>query len=366
MMSNKNKKNRPLLSIVIPCYNIEGKANDLLKTISLLDDDVEVIFVDDGSTDSTWSILREFTKTNNLFSVKLLNQVNRGAGGARNSAIENSTGDYIWTIDADDDFDPIAIYELREKVTHGIEFDFIDFNMVSDLRGNTMGLKAGAYTVDHQNEIWIAKRFGSVTTKIFSKAFVERAHFSYPECVNSEDSCLAFFLPHFVNSFIKSETDVYIYHKGRTSRVLRRFYEREKVLACLWARSNCLAKGVSLYRGTIANEANLSVYSSRIRDTLLRNPLQTLISVRRPISILDAAKCFRFYRDVMKDLGFTYEPPRLDSLNSKQRLLAKLAHVVSLLLPCQHDFFRGIYLDLQPEFDGLNRRTMWQHSDWNK
>lgn len=159
----------------------------------MLDDDVEVIFVDDGSTDSTWSILSEFAKSNNLFSVKLLNHVNRGAGGGQNSAIENSTGDYIWTIDADDDFDPIAIQELRAKVTYGMNFDFIDFNMMSHSGGNTMGLRAGEYTVDHKSEMWIVERFGSITTKIFSKAFVERAHFSYPECVNSEDSCLAFF-----------------------------------------------------------------------------------------------------------------------------------------------------------------------------
>lgn len=354
---------KTLLSIIIPCYNIEGKSNDLMETLYWLEEDIEIVFVDDGSTDDTSRILSNFIETNPSCLTKLIKQPNRGAGGARNTGIAASTGRFVWTVDADDDFDPIAIKELRKHVITNAEFDFIDFNMANEKHRNTMNLEKGTYIINKENGLRLLEHFGRITTKIFSRKFIERSSFSYPESVKSEDSCLTFFLPYFTKSFIKSTTNVYFYNKNRSSRLERGCNERQKVLACVWARANCLAKAVDLYRST---PVGLAVFSSRIRDTLLKNPLQTLIGFRRPSSILDAAKCFRFYRDVMSDLGFTVEQPKLDSLTSKQLVLARLAFLLSFFYPRQHGFFKRLYASLQPEFDGLDRRRMWEHLEWNK
>ena len=89
----------PFFSVIIPLYN---KENLIEQTISgLLDQsftDFEVIIVNDGSTDNS------LEKINHLIDnrFKIINQDNKGASFARNIGIENSNGNYIALLDADD------------------------------------------------------------------------------------------------------------------------------------------------------------------------------------------------------------------------------------------------------------------------
>lgn len=89
------------ISIIIPVYNVEKY---LLKCISTLKKqefkNIEFIFVDDGSTDNTFNILREEALKD--IRIKILKQKNNGVSSARNLGIRNSTGKYIGFIDPDD------------------------------------------------------------------------------------------------------------------------------------------------------------------------------------------------------------------------------------------------------------------------
>lgn len=92
--------NTPLLSVISPVYN---KGKYLEQTIASFrpgqESDVELIFVDDGSTDRSPEILRSLEKYPN---VRILTQENKGAPAARNAGFEASSGRYIWFFDADD------------------------------------------------------------------------------------------------------------------------------------------------------------------------------------------------------------------------------------------------------------------------
>ena len=95
--------NHPILSIIIPLYNCEKYIKQCLDTIfrqEMNESEFEVIVIDDGSKDSSYSLASEYAKRHqNILVVK---QENQGVACARNNALEKATGDYITFVDADD------------------------------------------------------------------------------------------------------------------------------------------------------------------------------------------------------------------------------------------------------------------------
>ena len=89
------------ISCIIPAYNVEAYIERCLSSIlNQRHANVEVIVVDDGSTDSTPDLLRKIAAADSRVAV--FHQENARQGAARNLGLEHATGDYIWFIDADD------------------------------------------------------------------------------------------------------------------------------------------------------------------------------------------------------------------------------------------------------------------------
>ncbi len=115
------------ISIILPIYNVapyldEAFQSLLTQTLS----DIEIIAVNDGSTDQSEEIIRKYQQQDPR--IILLSQVNQGQSVARNLALEHATGKYIYMMDSDDIIDnPDALqicYEYAEKN----EADFIFFD----------------------------------------------------------------------------------------------------------------------------------------------------------------------------------------------------------------------------------------------
>jgi glycosyltransferase involved in cell wall biosynthesis len=88
---------RPMVSVVIPCYNAGKTLRDTLSSVvSQAYPSFEIIAVDDGSTDDTHSIICGFGE-----KVKLLTQANQGASAARNSAFKQAVGEILLLLDSD-------------------------------------------------------------------------------------------------------------------------------------------------------------------------------------------------------------------------------------------------------------------------
>lgn len=103
-----------LVSIIIPVYNCEAYIADCLDSIlNQSYKKIEVIIVDDGSTDSTKFILENYKKISNI---KLIFQENTGVSSARNLGIKLSSGKYICFVDGDDFIDENYIKRLVEEV----------------------------------------------------------------------------------------------------------------------------------------------------------------------------------------------------------------------------------------------------------
>lgn len=116
-----NKSTRPLVSVIIPCFNSAQYIKETI--VSVLDQswkNVEIIIVDDGSTDSTIDIVNQFSDS----KIKLIRQNNQGACKARNVGFQNSVGDYIMYLDADDLLSKFKIeYQLRSLI--GLDYKVI-------------------------------------------------------------------------------------------------------------------------------------------------------------------------------------------------------------------------------------------------
>jgi glycosyltransferase involved in cell wall biosynthesis len=97
---------KPLVSILIPAYNAEKLISYTLQSaLAQTWSRKEIIVVDDGSTDRTFAVAREFASSN----VAVVSQQNKGAAAARNHAFSLSQGDYIQWLDADDLLSPEKI-----------------------------------------------------------------------------------------------------------------------------------------------------------------------------------------------------------------------------------------------------------------
>lgn len=89
----------PEISIIIPCYNGSEFILDTLQTILIQSEkEIEVIVVDDGSTDNSASVIKSLDDTR----VKYVFQNNQGVSAARNNGLKLAQGNYIVFFDADD------------------------------------------------------------------------------------------------------------------------------------------------------------------------------------------------------------------------------------------------------------------------
>ncbi len=94
----------PLVSVVVPIYNVENYLNRCIESIvNQTYKNLEIILVDDGSTDNSSFICDEWCTKDNRITV--IHKENAGAGLARNSGIEKAVGEYIFFFDSDDYID---------------------------------------------------------------------------------------------------------------------------------------------------------------------------------------------------------------------------------------------------------------------
>lgn len=108
------KKNAEKISIVVPVYNVEKYLdNSITHIINQTYENLEIILVDDGSTDRSGQICDKYAEKDSR--IRVIHKKNGGSSSARNCGIEAATGDYIGFLDADDYADE-TMYEVLHRV----------------------------------------------------------------------------------------------------------------------------------------------------------------------------------------------------------------------------------------------------------
>lgn len=113
------------VSVIIPVYNVEEYLRQCLDSVvNQTLRDIEIICVDDGSTDGSLQILKEYQSKDSR--VKVLTQQNAGAGAARNNGLRRAAGEYLSFLDSDDFFEPDML-ELAVESADRYASDFVAF-----------------------------------------------------------------------------------------------------------------------------------------------------------------------------------------------------------------------------------------------
>lgn len=99
-----------LVSIVIPMYNAQETVQSTLQSVIEQDyPNVEIIIVDDGSTDNSYAVCRQFIQEHASFPIRIIRTKNAGAGAAKNTGVQAAMGEYVQIVDADDHILPNLI-----------------------------------------------------------------------------------------------------------------------------------------------------------------------------------------------------------------------------------------------------------------
>ncbi len=177
-----------LLSIIIPAFN---NAEFIVSTLDSLQqkitDEVEIIIVNDGSTDETEQQIVEFYQRNPNPHVKYLCQPNLGVAIARNVGLENASGRYIAFVDSDDiispDYFPLLLPRLREE-----KYDIVEFNLTRCIDKLHRGYQEQSHSVSEYEIALVDEKLSSLmptfrasqwhlVTKIFHRRIIGQDRF---------------------------------------------------------------------------------------------------------------------------------------------------------------------------------------------
>ena len=152
---------KPLVSVIVPLYNAAPYIGEALSSIVASSyRPLEVVVVDDGSTDASLSVAQDFAKSH--AEVRILYQANAGVSAARNKAIQEAKGVYILPVDADDKISPTYIEYAVATMKEGVR--------VVGCRAEYFGAKQGEWILPQYNPERLAMRNMIHISSLFRKA----------------------------------------------------------------------------------------------------------------------------------------------------------------------------------------------------
>lgn len=117
------------VSIIVPVYNVDKYLSECLESLMAQTlKEIEIICVDDGSTDQSFGLLQKFQERDDR--IKIIHQKNQGLSAARNVGIRNATGEFIYFCDSDDYIHSTAM-ETCYLIAKSKSIDVLSFNYIS-------------------------------------------------------------------------------------------------------------------------------------------------------------------------------------------------------------------------------------------
>jgi glycosyltransferase involved in cell wall biosynthesis len=167
-----------MISVIIPCYNYGHLIADTIDSVLHQSyADVEIIVIDDGSTDCTKEVLSHYTAK--YSQVKYYKYENAGLGTTRNRGLEKVTGQYIQFLDADDLIEP-GKFEVQLRLFEDNPEADVVYGSVRYFKNNAFDLSERLLTYWGPNKEWMPKVSGKNDTIYSSTIKGNFAHLSSP------------------------------------------------------------------------------------------------------------------------------------------------------------------------------------------
>jgi len=173
-------------SIIIPVYNVEKYLSDCMNSlINQTYGDIEIICVNDGSEDNSLGILESFAQNDGR--IKIINQENKGVSAARNTGLENATGEYVLFVDSDDWLEINACEKINSVIAPDIDIVFCNGN-TRNANGSVVVLQENNPVLDKKNnffeyieECFKSLNLRSVWGKAYSREYLKKNNIKFLE-----------------------------------------------------------------------------------------------------------------------------------------------------------------------------------------
>ena len=181
-----------MISIIIPIYNGEKYIDRCLNVLGKIKEDIEVILINDGSTDKTNQKLQKY---NNNDNIKIIEQENSGVSVARNKGLDIVKGDYVMFCDIDDYYDENVISCVKDELAKK-KPDLLIFGR-KDIQGEKIICKYPiAETKDDINNVEYLENFFCngkhtyiVSNKVYKREIIQKNNVRFnPKFIYSEDT----------------------------------------------------------------------------------------------------------------------------------------------------------------------------------
>ena len=197
------------VSIIIPVYNTEKYLNECLDSVvNQTLEDIEIICVNDGSTDNSLNILESYAKNDDR--IKIISQKNSGQGCARNKGLSCAQGDYIYFIDSDDTILPETLDDCYNLALDN-NLDFLIFQLINydgdtgeyypevyyDMPALSDFVKENVFSYEELDDL-IFKVAVSPVNKLYNNDYLDSIDARFPEDIIFEDNI--FFWNVFLNA----------------------------------------------------------------------------------------------------------------------------------------------------------------------
>lgn len=225
---NKEARNDMELSIIVPVYNMmaENKLKNCLDSLVKQDvEDMEIIAVDDKSTDDSLALLESYSERYGRRFVTLASPVNRRQGAAKNLGLQKACGQWIGFVDSDDWVAENMFSSLLKKAQEtGADIVGCDY-LLTDEIGKETGTVSRNNTEDQTgllNEEKYKKLLlhpGSMVIKIYRRQIFEEQRIRFPEGIFYEDNAVAVLPLLYASRFERVEKPLYFYYQHNGSTV---------------------------------------------------------------------------------------------------------------------------------------------------
>lgn len=225
-------------SIIIPVYNSATYLKETLDSVlSQTYGDYEVILVNDGSTDGSDVICNEYVSTYSFF--KVIHKSNEGVSSARNTGLDNMSGEWVVFLDSDDILHRSALAVLKEEIENDSQLDMIQFGVTRN--------PFGAVAVEHSNVDIISRtadefcKLSQFNVSIGGSAFkadaIKRNGARFDVNMKlAEDQVFVFQMIHKARKCSMIEADLYYYRLNENSATRQSRQEDMVVTICALER----------------------------------------------------------------------------------------------------------------------------------
>ncbi len=322
------------ISLVVPIYNSDRYLNDCLESISNQTfSNLEIILVNDGSSDESLNICKKFKKIDPR--VTIITTKNKGVSSARNTGLATSKGEYVGFIDSDDIIQTAMISRLVDLIikyeSDVVSCDLVfNANEINKLNDNNRVENFNGSDVIMNNFLTTQVGGISVCNKLFKHSVINNLRFN-ESIMHNEDKLFLFEVYKKCKRYTHTNYPGYIYPKriGSASNqpFSKSFFD------------------VVLVAERIEQEILNGDYTKKIKYFVKQSTVLSLLNLYRIMTSSDNLKDYSKEYNKIREKMLSYEVGNFEFINKKRNLELKLLRISPLLYKIITKIYKNLFME---------------------